>query len=255
MRERRARRRRDDPDTAWHCCGYWPRTLLNKWNAREFAARHGCELPALYWAGSDYSPALMRSLPDEFVVRPFWGPATRQGAVVSRGRELLRDAPASPADICARLPKTRWLRRRSPILIEEMIKPPDGRSALPLEYKCHAFGGHVSAVQVIERRAALNLRSRYYTSRWEPIVDPMTTLFELDEQVRDPPACLERMLALAAALGASIGTYMRVDFFLTGRGCVFNEFSSVPGGGQRWCTPYCDDLFGRHWMELCPDTV
>jgi hypothetical protein len=255
LREGRALRHRGDPDSAWRCCGYWQRTLLNKWNGREFAARHGCDLPALYWTGFDYSPALFESLPAEFVVRPLWGPATREGAVVAAGRDLLRDAPTSPADVCARLPTRRWARRPAPILIEELIKPEDGHVALPLELKCHTFGGHVAAIQVVERRAALDLKSHYYTTGWESMRDPMTTLLPFDEQIRDPPGCLKTMLALAAALGASIGTYMRVDFFLTDRGCVFNEFSSVPGGGSRWCTPYCDDLFGRLWMEECPDTT
>lgn len=255
LRERRALRSRDDPDAAWHCCAFWPRTLINKWNGREFAARHGCQLPALYWTGSDHSKAPIESLPEEFVIRPIWGQATRDGAVVAAGKELLHGLPASRSDIRARLPRTSRLRRPAPILIEELIKPEDGRVALPLECQCHTFGARVAAVQVIERRTAMEVRSRFYTPDWEPMPDPMATSFPVDERLRDRPGCLERMLELAGALGASIGTYMRIDFFLTRGGCVFNEFSSVPRGGHQWCTPYCDELFGALWAEICPDAT
>jgi hypothetical protein len=253
-RAERALRARDDPDDLWHCCSYWPRTLVNKWNGREFAARHGCDLPELYWAGSGYSEAVLQSLPQEFAVRPFLAPATELGAVVADGRELLRGEPFSPATVYARLPKSRVLGRRHPVLIEELIKPEDGSVALPLECKVHAFGRHAVAVQVNARRYAGDVMVRFYATNWEPIPDRMT-LTPFDGQIRERPQCLERMLELASAIGASIGTYMRIDFFVTARGCVFNEFSSVPGGGANWCTAYCDELFGRYWMEFCPDTV
>ncbi len=229
--------------------------MLNKWNAREFAARYECDLPELYWAGTDYTHAPTESLPEDFVVRPFWGPATRHGAVVAGERELLRNLPVSREEIREFLPRSRFLRRPVPVLIEELIKPEDGRAALPLELKCHTFAGRVAAIQVVERRVAYELGSRFYTTDWEPISDQMNTVFPLDEELKDPPRGLERMLALAGAMGTSINTYMRIDFFATERGCVFNEFSSVPGGRTRWATPYCDELFGRCWTEMVGDDV
>jgi len=53
-----------------------------------------------------------------------------------------------------------------------------------------------------------------------------------EAEVRDPPACLAEILRHAAVLGTRLGTYVRIDFFATDRGCVFNEFSSMPGGGR-----------------------
>jgi teichuronopeptide biosynthesis TupA-like protein len=167
-------------------------------------------------------------------------------------RELLRDVTISRGDVLERLCAGRWPRRPRPILVEEFIRPEDGRAALPLECKVHTFCGEVAAIQVVERRAGHDLKARFYTSDWEPIHDPMSTLFAIDERLRTPPECMDGMLELSAKLGAVIGTYMRIDFFVTGRGCVFNEVSSVPGGATRWCTPYCDELFGRWWMRTCP---
>src|SRR5215212_1161545 len=99
LRERRTFRSRDDPLEAWLCCGFWPRTLVNKWNGREFAARHGCALPALYWWGSNPARAPIESLPSRFVVRPVFGTDRRGVLVVAEGRELLRDQPLSPSDV------------------------------------------------------------------------------------------------------------------------------------------------------------
>ena len=59
------------------------------------------------------------------------------------------------------------------------------------------------------------------------------------------------MLELARRMGATLATYMRIDFFVTDRGCVFNEFSSVPARG-RYYTPYSDRVFGALWAERIP---
>ena len=38
-----------DHDERWRCCDVWPRSLINKWNGREYAVKYGCKVPALYW--------------------------------------------------------------------------------------------------------------------------------------------------------------------------------------------------------------
>ena len=55
---------KDDPDTRWRCCDLWPRLLSNKWNAREFAQRHGVRVPELYWYGRRLSALPVDDLPD-----------------------------------------------------------------------------------------------------------------------------------------------------------------------------------------------
>src|SRR5205807_6454026 len=89
LRERRAFRDRDDRGEQWRCCDRWPRTLMNKWNGREFAARHGCPLPELYWRGSDPRAAPLESPPDRFVIRPVFGAGRRGAMVVVDGEERL----------------------------------------------------------------------------------------------------------------------------------------------------------------------
>jgi hypothetical protein len=71
-------------------------------------------------------------------------------------------------------------------------------------------------------------------------------------EVEDPPRCLAEMLSCAATLGVAFGTYVRIDFFATDRGAVFNELSSTPFNGLEF-TPYCDAFFGALWAEKFPD--
>jgi hypothetical protein len=247
-------RTRDDPDEVWRCCGFWQRLLLNKWNAREFASRHGTPVAKLYWRGSDPSAAPLEALPDRFVIRPVRGTNREGVAVVVDGSEHLHGGSASPAELRERMPRTRLLRRPVPVLIEEFATPHAGGPLLPYECKCHVFGDHVAAVELLLRTSAHDAKHRYYTTNWEPIPDRINTYAAEDHELRDPPAALEGILAAASSLGAGLGTYMRIDFFVTDSGFMFNEFSSLPLGGE-YNTPYCNRLFGEAWAERIPGST
>ncbi len=251
--ERRTVRRRDDPEEIWRCCDSWPRTLVDKWNGGEFAARFGCPLPELYWHGGALATPPFESLPDHFVVRPARG-AGREGVrVVSQGRELLLRESATSAELrmCYSLP--RRLLTPVPLVIEEFVRSEDGSHRLPPELKCHVFGGTVAAVELVERVVSEAHSRRYYTPSWGTFPDPMHTNMPISE-VRSRPEGLGPMVALAARIGAELGTYMRIDFFASDRGCVFNEFSTVPVLGRGF-TPYCNELFGALWEEHCRDAI
>jgi hypothetical protein len=252
LSERRTHRRRDDPDEAWRCCAFWPRTLLNKWNGREFAARHGCPLPELYWHGSDRSAPAPDALPDAFVIKPEFG-ANKQGvAVVVEGEERLRGGPVTNL----RLGRSSGGRphRPMPILIEEFVRPDSGDGWLPLECKLHVFASEVAAVELVTREAAHVGMHRYYTPDWEPIEDEINTFLPPDEALRARPRSLAAMLDLASAIGGDLDTYMRIDLFLTAGGFRFNEFSSLPLGGG-YNTPRCDRWFGELWAAHCADAT
>ena len=232
----------------WRCCALWQRTLLNKWNGREFAAKHGCPVPELYWQGGLFSRPPLESLPDNFVVRPVWGAFQRGVLLISDGVELLRQESATLPELRRTLSLPRRLSHPTRILIEELVTSSDRR--FPLECKCHCFGDAVAAVQVIERVGFRKATHRFYTPEWEPFPDRMNVFLD-EAEIRDPPGCLESILGHAARVGAALGTYMRIDFFVADRGCVFSELSSVPLAGRDF-TPYCDELFGALWAEKVP---
>jgi hypothetical protein len=250
LRERYARRRRDEPEDVWRCCEFWQRTLINKWNSREFAARHGGQVPALYWCARMPSAARLRRLPSAFVIRPLWGTSRHGVFVVAEGRDLLRGAAFSVSELHRSIRHAGTLAWTLPVMAEEFVRSEDGQYRLPIEYKCYTFGDTIGAVQVIERQGVRTARHGFYTPHWEAFEDAMNT--ELPPAARrDPPGCLDEMIALAARLGGAVGTFMRVDFFATEHGCVFNEFASTPGNGHRF-TPFCNELFGALWEEKFP---
>ena len=226
------------PEDAWRCCEFWQRKVIDKWNAREFVARHGFRVPELYWYGDDPASAPWDTIPDSFAVRPVRGTHDHGVRVVADGVELLRGEPG---------PRRGRPRRH---LVEEFARSEEGGHERPVNYKLHTFGGTVAAVKVVERTQDGEARLRYYTSAWEPFDDPMNT-YHPQAELRDPPACLDELLACAERLGAALGTYMRIDLFATDRGCMFNEFSCTPLNGLH-NTPHCDELFGRLSAHMDP---
>ena len=256
FRDLRSTRSRTDPEEVWRCCASWQRTLLNKWNAREFAARHGCPIPELYWYGGVSSRPPFESFPDQFVIRPVRGGGMNGVYAVSNGVDLIRGGPATVADLDRRYALTQRLRRRAPLLIEEFARSEDGAYRLPVEFKIFTFGGAVAAVERIERPDLRGLRSgthNNFTPEWEPMPAFLREKREAAGPI-PPPACLAEILHQASVLGALTETHMRVDFFATDRGCLFNEFSSVTANGEGF-TPYADEYFGAFWEEHIPDRV
>jgi hypothetical protein len=246
------RRRRDDPEDVWRCCDAWQRKLINKWNGREFALRHGARVPILYSCARLPSPRRLRALPSRYVIRPLWG-SRRQGVyVVADGRDLLLGEPFSAVAMRRRLLRAGMLTKMLPVMVEEFIRSEDPRYDMPIEYKCHMFGDTLGAIEVLERQTR-KARRLFYSADWEPFADLISTHGYRSEP-RPPPPFLDELLCLATRLGRALDTYMRVDFFGTPGGCVFNEFSSTPADGEGW-TPYCDDLFGSHWDQQCRDAV
>jgi len=238
----------------WQCCPHWPRTLVNKWNSREFVQKHGCRVPALYWHGRWIAKIPFASLPPRYVVRPVWGAARSGVYVVADGQELLRKVPAIEAAVRRRLFREHGPMAVTLLLIEEFVPAEGGGGRLPIEYKCHTFGSTVAAVQVIERTGPHSGTHRFYTPRWEPFPDVMDGNYPLAPR-RGPPRCLEEMLGAATRLGEAIGTYMRVDFFASDAGAVFNEFSSTPQVHKLAYTRCCEETFGALWHQQFPDAV
>jgi hypothetical protein len=247
LRERYARRRRDEPDDVWRCCAFWQRTLINKWNSREFAARHGCPVPALYWCARLPSAARVRALPPAFVIRPLWG-TSRHGVYVVVGarppawRAVLGHGAASEH------PARRETRLELADLAEEFVRSEDASTGCRSSTSATPSATRSRRCRCWSGRAPTG-RGTASHAHWRAFADPMNA--SCRRRAARSARLSGEMLALAARLGAPVGTYMRVDFFATDRGCVFNEFASTPANGDGF-TPFCDDLFGALWDAKFP---
>lgn len=250
LKEHFALRSKDDPEDQWRCCDLWQRTLINKWNAREFVQRYGCRVPALYWFGRRPGALPLDSLPTYLVIRKVWGTARRGVYVLAHDRELLHERTYTKDQLKAAVRRDQGLVPRVPILVEEFLKTETGDYALPIEYKFYTFGATVGGIQVVQR-TGLRVQNRFYTTAWEPFEDPMNTYLPQADLI-DPPRCFDEMVACAKRLGTAYGTFVRVDLYATEKGCVFGEFSSTPLN-RPYLTVFADEYFGKLWDVVYPD--
>ncbi len=254
LRERNTMRSRHDPEEVWHCCRYWQRSLINKWNSREFAVRHGCRVPELYWVGRSPRKLPFGSLPERYVVRPTFSHSRRGVYVIWDGVDLLTGKPVRSEEMrrCLAGMVRRSVTGR--ILAEEFVAEPDAEPALPVEVKVHVFGGWIGAISVARRSIVPSqTRGRFYQADWSLFPEPMLAKGILDDPIPAPPF-LEELREAGVRLGQAYGTYVRIDFLLAGNRIVFNEFSSTPCGGQCF-TAFANEYFGRLWQKHCPDEV
>lgn len=252
VKENHTLRSKDDPEERWRCCDLWQRTLSNKWNAREFVQRLGCRVPTLYWYGRRAGRLPIDALPGHFVIRPVFGDSRRGVYVFAGDRELLRRRVYTHAELMAELRRDRGWISRFPVLVEEFVKTEAGEYELPLEFKFHMFGETIGAIEVVHRSSNAQVRYDCYTPSWDRFEDQMYT-GTLPGGPIAPPNCFAEMLACARKLGVAYGTYARVDFYATDRGCVFGEFSTTPFFGGHQFTPFVEQYFEELWRKTFPD--
>ena len=236
-----------DPEDRWRCCSLWHRSLSNKLNSREFAQRHGCRVPDLLWCGSRIDRLPLDELPRRFVIKPAFGHSHERVFVMVNGTNLLDGAEYTDAQLRRELRRVFGAFDPMRVFVEAFVEKDASTDILPIEYKFHAFGSRVAAIQALRREATKPLKGRAYTTDWEPVPDQFNIQVAPDELIGRPD-CLDEMLEYASRLGVAFGTYVRIDLYESAAGAVFGEFSSVPGNGRGF-TPYVDAYFEACWQQ------
>ena len=250
--ERHVLRSRFDADERWHCCRHWQRSLSNKWNAREFAQRHGLRVPELYWHGRNLAGLDFDALPKYFVIKPTFGHSRHGVFVLCDGIDLLSGSKKSRRDVLRALTGSAKRLLNGPVLVEEFVGDTSPKALLPLEVDLHMFNQHIGAVQVIERSSVKGeTRCAFYSSTWEPFTYPINQYLPVLDPV-PAPIWLPGLLKAAKRLGQAYGTYVRVDFRVAGNRVVFGEFATAPPLG--W-TAFADEYFGQLWQETFPEAL
>jgi hypothetical protein len=245
-------RSRDDSDEAWRCCDRWQRCLNNKWNGREFAQRHGCRVPELFWHGRRTSRLPLDALPSKYVLRPVWGAHGEGTYVMVNGRDLLHERDYSREDLLDEIRRRHGWLARFPLLAEEFVTEATGQQLQPTEYKIYVFGDKIGAINAV-RRNGRKARDSFYDEAWRRFPEPLEVSNPADDDV-PAPSCLDEMLACARRLGTACRTFMRADFYGGPRGAVFGEFSSTPVNGREF-TPFGDRYLGDLWDAECGDLI
>jgi hypothetical protein len=247
---------RDDPLEKWHCCDLWQRKLANKWNSREFAVKHGCRVPELYWSGRNVGRIPFDSLPDRYVLRPVVGHSNKGVFVMVNGVNLHDGRRYTEEQLIAELRKGLHPLTRRRVMVEEFICPEGGGALRPLELSLFVFGSRITAIQ-LEIPGPIDQRGwdiQALDENWQPLPQLHRRQVSRGQILSPPPACFEEMKSQARALGEAYETFLRVDFYASDAGSIFGEFAATPYLGSGF-TEFGNRHLGDVWQETFPDRI
>lgn len=198
-------------------------------------------IPRTLWHGTD-----LATMPDprdwpDWVLKPnhgcgdvILGPVPLD-EIAERTAGWLRSKPGE------QLGEWGYTQARPLLLVEERV--PAVRDS-PSDYKFFVFDGEPVVIQVNSGRFTSDQRLTFYDPLWRRL-DVTDTRVPTGHE--DRPAMLERMVELAARLGAG-WDHIRVDFYATENEVWFGEFSPYPGGGVARFVPRDFDVeLGCRW--------
>jgi hypothetical protein len=241
-----------DPIEKWKDVKNWQRKLSNKYNSREFAAKHNCKVAALYWKGRDYDSIDFDNLPDHYVIRPTIGHSSGLVFLMSHSTNLMDGKTYTKEDIKKVLAKALSENQRLAFLIEEFVRTEDGKYKIPDDYKLYTFKGEIACIQVINRLGPSKGYTTCYDKNWQ-IMENVNTYYPKGDY-QQPPKYLQEMLKQAKELSKSYEIFVRIDFYATDKGAVFGEFTPTPFMGSCF-TSAADKLFINYWDKLCKGKV
>jgi len=236
----------------WKNVRDWQRRLSNKYNAREFAAKHGCKVAALYWVGRDVEDIDFKSLPKNFVIRPSIGHSSNLVFLMKDGLNLFDNKRYQPAEIIYILKKQVLLNKHLRFLVEEFLVNEDGETEILKDYKLFCFNGEIACILVIDRTGPNSGTAGFYDSNWK-VMKPVIKKYPVGIY-QDPPACFNEMLAQAKKLSKAYEIYVRIDFYASESGAVFGEFTPTPGMGGG-VTRFGRKLLLSHWDRHCKGLI
>jgi hypothetical protein len=236
----------------WQDVENWQRKLSNKANAREFAKMNGCQVPDLYWRGSDVEHIDFDKIPPYYVIRPTTGHSSNMVFVMDNGINLFDGKPYTPAEIIAVLKKAVDKKQDLEFLIEEFLQNEEGKHAILTDYKFFCFNGEVAIVWEIKRLGPKTGFATFYDENWNRI--KKVHIFYPPKEANEPPACYPDMLAQAKRLSKAYGIFVRLDFYATNKGAVFGEFTPTPALGKGH-TRFGQQRLIEYWDKYCKGQI
>lgn len=236
-----------DNNNNWQCCPFWQRKLTNKMQARDFVIRNNVPVPELYWYGKNVDDIPFDKLPASYVIKTSFGASSEQVIPICNGRNIFNNQEYSPEQIREFFRGT--MSRVAPygyLMVEELLLPEEG-GAQSKDHKCHVFAGKVAFIEVIDRIKGV---ATWYLRDWSLPPQSIGTGKFQQGPYEEPPAHYQKLLEYAEKLGGAYGPeYVRIDFYLTNRGCVFGEFTATPNQGLGQTT-YGDRILGKLWKDM-----
>lgn len=241
-----------DPFSKWKGSTHWQRRLSNKRNAHEFALKHNCRVPDLYWQGSDCSTIDFSKLPHHYVIKPTIGHSCGMVYLMSRGTNLFDMRHYTSAELVAGMEKAIDERPGLEFMIVEFCRNERGEYQIPDDYKIMCFNGQIACICLVNRFSSKKGYHNFYDENWHQLKQ-INTLYPMAGFQR-APACLHEMLEQAKTLSQAYEIFVRIDFYATDKGAVFGEFTPTPSLGTGF-TPYAENLFTAYWDVFCTNLI
>jgi len=249
---RNTRMSESDPIEKWKDAEFWQRKLSNKANAREFAKMNGCQVPDLYWRGSDVENIDFSKLPPYYVIRPTTGHSSKMVFVMDHDTNLFDGQHYKPEEIVSILKDAVDKKEDLEFLIEEFLQNEAGEHHVLTDYKFFCFNGEVAVVWEIQRLGPKTGFATFYDENWNRIDE--VHVFYPPKEAGEAPACYADMLAQAKRLSKAYGMFVRLDFYATNKGAVFGEFTPTPALGKGH-TRFGRKLLLKYWDKYCPGQI
>ena len=249
---RNVRMSASDPIEKWMDDPYWQRKLSNKANAREFAKMQGCQVPDLYWRGSDVENIDFSTLPPYYVIRPTTGHSSKMVFVMDHGTNLFDGKTYTPEEIKAALKEAIAKKADQEFLIEEFLKNEAGEHSVLTDYKFFCFNGEIAVVWEIQRIGPKTGHATFYDEHWQQLDE--VHVFYPPKEKGPAPKCFPDMVRQAKSLSKAYGIFVRLDFYATDRGAVFGEFTPTPALG-RGHTRYGKKRLLKYWDTFCKGQI
>lgn len=243
----------EDPISTWQETENWQRVLSNKHNSREFAKKHGCRVPELYWRGRDYPSIDFENLPEWYVIRPTIGSCSKDVFLMHGVTNLFDGKKYSKLDIISSLTQASEKNPKLEFLFEEFLRNEQGVYSIPDDYKIYTFNGKIACIRRIKRQGPKKGSSRYYDENWNILPSMKTSKYE-EGEYQEPPACLQNMINCARKLSKTYQIFVRIDFYATIHGPVFGEFAPTPSHGVGY-TKTGSDFLVSYWDSYCKGMV
>lgn len=241
-----------DPIEKWRDVINWQRKLSNKQNAREFAKKHGCKVPELYWYGRDIDKLDFKNIPAQYVLKPTIGHSSKNVYLMDNGFNVMDRIFYNSENLTEIMAKIIEENPYVNFILEEFVRNEQGQYTIPVNYKFHTFNGFIGGVSVINMTGPNDGFARAYDEHWNLIPD-IENDFE-KSPYQDPPVCLDEMISYAKRLSIAYEIYVRVDLYATDKGAIFGEFAPTPSKG-RYFTKQSDKLFAKHWDKYCKGKI
>jgi hypothetical protein len=228
------------------------RRLTDKAFSYQLVKKAGVPIPTLYDESSSCYFEIKPEYTASFVAKARRGHSGKEVMCIHQGIDLFTGQAPNSAAFNQIL-----LRKNSGYLVEQFIPAQCGSYEVVESFKVFYFGAAGMVVRYVrerfdtKKRTIQALAQSFYDEQWQYVETPLSHYVKQGPAIAKP-IYLPELLKYANIAGDLVGSFVRVDFFMSPTGPVFNEFCLYPFNGRHF-TDYGERYFARMWQQGFPE--